>query len=131
MAKPRVLAASVVVRDDRARILLVRRGHEPNKGKWSLPGGKVEAGESLVQAAVRELGEETGLRGRGGHELGVVVTDAVTRTYEIHVFAMPVATGVVVARDDACDVGWFGKEQLADLVLTDRLVEYLTAFGVL
>jgi ADP-ribose pyrophosphatase YjhB (NUDIX family) len=50
---------AVIVRDGRA--LVVKRGHEPRKGEWSLPGGLVELGESLVDALRRELREETGL----------------------------------------------------------------------
>jgi len=46
---------------DRARVLLIRRAHEPLKGEWSLPGGAVDVGESLRAAVVREVREETGL----------------------------------------------------------------------
>jgi len=46
---------------DRGRVLLVRRGHEPLKGQWSLPGGGLEVGESLTAGVVREVSEETGL----------------------------------------------------------------------
>jgi 8-oxo-dGTP diphosphatase len=56
---PIVGVGAVVV--DQDRVLLVQRGHEPLKGKWSLPGGKLELGESLTQAVVREVQEETGL----------------------------------------------------------------------
>jgi 8-oxo-dGTP diphosphatase len=56
---PIVGVGAVVV--DRDRVLLVQRGHEPAKGKWSLPGGILELGESLVQGVVREVEEESGL----------------------------------------------------------------------
>jgi ADP-ribose pyrophosphatase YjhB (NUDIX family) len=56
---PIVGVGAVVV--DRGRVLLVQRGREPSKGKWSLPGGALELGESLVEGIVREVKEETGL----------------------------------------------------------------------
>lgn len=56
---PIVGIGAVVV--DRGRVLLVQRGREPSKGKWSLPGGALELGESLVEGIVREVKEETGL----------------------------------------------------------------------
>lgn len=57
-----VLAASAVVVDADGRVLLVKRGEEPEKGRWSVPGGRVDPGETLAQAAVREAFEETGLQ---------------------------------------------------------------------
>jgi 8-oxo-dGTP diphosphatase len=56
---PLVGVGAVIV--DRGRVLLVRRGHEPLKGQWSLPGGLLELGESLTAGVVREVKEETGL----------------------------------------------------------------------
>ena len=57
---PLVGVGAVVVKD--GRVLLVRRGHEPSKGQWSLPGGMLEVGEGLTAGVVREVKEETGLR---------------------------------------------------------------------
>lgn len=57
---PIVGVGAIVV--DRGRVLLVQRGHEPSKGKWSLPGGMLEIGESLADGVVREVEEETGLQ---------------------------------------------------------------------
>ncbi|MHB1912084.1 MAG: NUDIX domain-containing protein, partial [Acidimicrobiales bacterium] len=57
--RPEVCVGAVVVDDD--RLLLIRRGHGPAAGEWSVPGGRVEAGETLAEAVVREVLEETGL----------------------------------------------------------------------
>ena len=59
--RPEVAVGAIAVDDD--RLLLVRRGHGPAAGLWSVPGGRVEPGETLAEAVVRELGEETGLEG--------------------------------------------------------------------
>ena len=58
----RVVAVGAVIVDDAGRILLVLRKNEPQAGYWSLPGGKVEPGETAVDAVVREVAEETGLQ---------------------------------------------------------------------
>ena len=57
--QPIPAVAAVMVRD--GKLLLIRRGAEPSKGKWSVPGGRVEFGETLVEAVKREVREETGL----------------------------------------------------------------------
>ena len=66
------MAAGVVVVDPIERVLLVRRGRPPAAGEWTLPGGRVEDGESPEAAAVRELREETAIDGRVVASLGVV-----------------------------------------------------------
>ena len=73
--RPFVGVGAVVVRD--GQVLLVRRRHEPLRGAWSLPGGVVEAGETLQAALVREILEETGLEVRVGPI--VEVLDRITR----------------------------------------------------
>ena len=61
-----------VVHDERGRLLVIRRGRAPNRGLWSVPGGRVEAGESVSAAVEREVREETGLAVRAGAEVGRV-----------------------------------------------------------
>ena len=131
-----VAAVGAVVRDDRDRLLLIRRGREPGLGRWSLPGGRVEAGESARQALVREVEEETGLR--------VVVTGLagyVERpgpgevVFQIEDFYARVEPGQdphhLAAGDDATDAGWFPAHRLGDLELVDGLVEALVEWRVL
>ena len=72
-ARPRVPCVGALVHDDEGRLLVVRRRNEPGAGRWSVPGGRVEPGESDLTAVRREVLEETGLhvtvgllRGHGG-----------------------------------------------------------------
>jgi len=100
------------------RFLLVARAKEPNKGRWGFPGGVQELGETVVEGAMRELAEETGLVASGGE--AVATLDAIDRDeaglvryhYTLVVVEIEGATGEPVAGDDAAEVGWFG---LADL----------------
>jgi 8-oxo-dGTP diphosphatase len=130
MELTRVACVGAVVRDDRGRLLLVRRGTEPAKGRWSVPGGRIEPGETAVEAVVRELLEETGLQ--------VVVTGlagTVERTgpsgvvYDIDDFSARLAPGVdpeqVRAGDDAAEAGWFTIAEMEELDDVDALVDGL------
>jgi len=128
----RTLAASVVVRDPQDRILLVLRSFEPDAGCWSVPGGRVEPGESLADAAVREAFEETGLRVVVEREVwSLDVLDGPDHVFEIHDFLAHVVGGNMVAGDDAADIGWFEREQMERMALTPDLLTYLTRYSVL
>lgn len=126
-----VLAASAVITDARGRVVLVKRGKEPQKGRWSVPGGSVEAGETLEEAAAREALEETGLVVSIGRELWTLTTSTDDgRLYEIHDFAATVVSGELAAGDDADDARWVRPEELNDLVLTVGLIAYLRRAGI-
>lgn len=123
-------AAAVVVRED-GRLLLVRRGREPQRGRWSVPGGKVEPGETVAEAAVREAFEETGARVRAEHELGVVhVPGGPDLVYEVHDVAATYLGGALRPGDDADAVRWATPEELPGLETTDGLLEHLARFGI-
>jgi 8-oxo-dGTP diphosphatase len=124
------LGASVVIVADGA-ILLVQRGHEPQLGRWSVPGGRVEPGETLEEAAKREAYEETGLEVRIGAELWSLLIPDGDRTFEVHDFAATVTGGTLLAGDDAADVRWIPFDELEDLPLTDGLMGYLRGGGIL
>ena len=125
-----ILGASAVIVADGA-ILLVRRGHEPQLGRWSVPGGKQEPGETLHQTAEREAYEETGLEVRVGAELWSLTIPSGDVTYEVHDFAATVTGGTLHAGDDAADVRWVPFAELDLLPLTDGLMGYLTRGGII
>jgi 8-oxo-dGTP diphosphatase len=125
-----ILGASAVIVADGA-ILLVQRGHEPQLGRWSVPGGRQEHGETLEETARREAYEETGLEVRIGEELWDLTIAAGDVTYEVHDFAATVAGGTLRAGDDAADVRWIPLDELDQWPLTEDLLGYLTRGGIL
>jgi 8-oxo-dGTP diphosphatase len=127
-----VPAASAVILDAEGRILLVQRGREPGRGLWSVPGGKAEPGETLAEAAAREVLEETGLRVEVGRELwSLRIPAGDGRTYDVHDFEARLLGGELRPDDDAADARWVTPEELRLLPLTDDLDVYLAEAGVL
>jgi 8-oxo-dGTP diphosphatase len=128
----RIPCVGAIVRDSAGRLLLIKRGHDPEAGRWSLPGGRVEPGESDAQALVREIGEETGLIVRPGRLVGAVDRPGPGGSVlEIRDYAATVTGGTLAAGDDATDARWVAAADVARLVLTTGLAEALTAWGVL
>jgi 8-oxo-dGTP diphosphatase len=110
------VAAGAVVLDPNERVLLVRRGRAPAAGEWTLPGGRVEEGESPGAAAVRELHEETAVDGSVVASLGVVEVEREGIRYSIHEYLVALAgEGLARASDDAADVRWAERDELAAL----------------
>ena len=110
---------------ENARVLLAKRAHPPIEGQWSIPGGALEIGELVREAAVREAREETGLIVEPAELLGVF--DRVLRNPEqrvqyhyvlIDFLCRPVA-GELCAASDAAEVRWFTREELPALNLAD------------
>lgn len=121
-----------VIRDDKGLLLLVKRGHEPGAGLWSLPGGRIEPGETDAEALVREMREETGLKVEPGPLLGAVQRPAGDGdVLEIRDYAATVTGGTLIPGDDAADARWVSAADLDSLAMTEGLVEALTTWGVL
>lgn len=134
MGQERVQAVGAVVQDAAGRLLLVLRGREPSAGVWSIPGGKVEPGESREAAVRREVLEETGLVVETVAPVGVVERPTADgRVFEIHDYTARLLSdpGTAVAADDADDVGWFSPAEVRALDCVPGLVEALEDWGVL
>jgi 8-oxo-dGTP diphosphatase len=121
-----------IIRDADGRLLLIRRGHEPGKGLWSIPGGRVEDGESDEVAVAREVLEETGLIVAVGQLIGSVRRPAGTADaeFDIRDYAASVISGTLSAGDDADDAAWAGPSELDTLSLVEGLLDTLRSWGV-
>jgi ADP-ribose pyrophosphatase YjhB (NUDIX family) len=121
-----------IITDDTGRLLLIQRGHEPEEGRWSLPGGRVKPGESDPEAVAREVREETGLNVEPGRLIGAVERPAPGgAVVDIYDYAASVSDGQLAAGDDAADARWIDPGGIGQLSLTSGLAETLAAWGVL
>lgn len=128
--QPVVGVGAIIV--DRGRVLLVKRRNPPLQGRWSLPGGRVELGETLVEAVRREVAEECGL----DVEVGALV-DVVDRIHHDaagvveHHFVLADyvcrsrAPGAAVAGSDAADVCWAGLDELPTLGVAAATIDVI------
>ena len=126
---PRVGVGGVVLHE--GHVLLVRRSRPPVAGKWSIPGGMVELGETTAEAVVREIEEECGLRVRLGGVAGVL--DRVTRDPDgrvryhwvlVDYVAFP-ESGMLTAGSDAADAQWVRIDDVETLDVTDGLIDMI------
>jgi len=113
-ADPKVAVGVFVERDE--KILLVQRSFNPHQGKWSLPAGFVNAGESPADAARRECLEETSLNARILHILDIYTEKEHAGGADfIIIYAAEVISGQLAAADDAADAAWFSRDNLPEL----------------
>ena len=126
---PLVGVGSIIIEDD--RVVLVKRAHPPIQGHWSIPGGVLEVGEMIREAAVREASEETGLIVEPGELLGVfdrILRDPENRVqyhYVLIDFLCRKMGGELLAASDAAEVRWFKREELLTLNLADDTLEVI------
>lgn len=129
-ARPELCVGAIAVDDD--QLLMIRRGRGPAQGDWSLPGGRVDPGETLAEAVVRELAEETGLEGVCEQLIGWVERIDADYHYVILDFAVTIVSGdEPVAGDDAAEAAWVPLYQVAELSLTEGLAEFLHDHGII
>jgi len=120
---PLVGIGAVIIED--SRVVLVKRAHPPLQAEWSIPGGVLEVGELVREAAIREAREETGLTVEPGELLGVydrVLRDATNRVqyhYVLIDFLCRRVAGDLAAASDAAEVRWFSREELPALKLAE------------
>jgi ADP-ribose pyrophosphatase YjhB (NUDIX family) len=124
--RPLVGVGAVVIHE--GRVLLIRRGKEPLRGRWSVPGGTLELGETLKQAVVREVLEETGVEVRPRDV--VMVFDRIERAagavryhYVIIDYLCDYVSGMPRAGDDAEAVALVAKDDLPGYDLPDKALE--------
>ena len=129
-AQPRMAVGAVIVEDD--ALLLIRRANEPGAGRWSLPGGRVDWGETLAHAVVREVFEETGIECVVGDLVGWV--ERITEEFHYVIFdfaAQLLSFEDPVAGDDALEVAWVPLHEVDQLDLVDGLAEFLAEHGII
>ncbi|HVM10659.1 MAG TPA: NUDIX domain-containing protein [Acidimicrobiales bacterium] len=125
-----VCVGAVVVYDD--ELLLIRRGHGPGAGEWSVPGGRVEGGEMLAEAVLREVREEAGVEVVCGSLLGVVERIHDDRHFVILDYQATVLEKQdPVPGDDAVEARWVPLTDVAELRLVEGLAEFLHEHGVI
>jgi 8-oxo-dGTP diphosphatase len=131
-ALPVVPCVGAVVHDSAGRLLLIRRGHEPGRGLWSVPGGRVEPGETLAAAVEREVREETGLAVRAGEPVGSVRIPGPGVVFEVVDLACSLDPPEQQPRagDDADEVAFADAATLAQLACTPGLLDTLRGWGV-
>ncbi len=134
-AKPvPIPAVGIVCFNDDGQVLLIRRGNPPRQGEWSMPGGKLEWGEKAVDAALRELAEETGVTAEILGLIEVVdgiftsrTTGDVTRHYVLIDYVAHYLSGTVAAGDDASEARFVALDTIETYGLWDETIRIIHA----
>lgn len=127
---PQLCVGALAIRDE--HLLLIQRGTEPGRGLWSLPGGRVEPGETLAEAVVRETLEETGLDVLCDELVGWVERITGSHHFVIMDFAIAVlGRAEAVAGSDAMAVRWVPLWEVSEIQLVDGLLDFLADHDVI
>jgi 8-oxo-dGTP diphosphatase len=132
---PKAAVGAVVI--EKEQVLLVKRKFPPQKGKWAIPGGLVKLGETLQEAAQREIKEETGLIIKAKepvHSFDLIERDSKGKILFHYVIVDLLADyidGEITPADDASDAGWFRHDEIEGLDISDNTKKLLVKIGFL
>lgn len=131
MLAPQVAVGAIIQRD--GELLMVKRAQEPAAELWSIPGGRVEAGELLADALRREVLEETGLSVEVGELAGILEVPGTELHYVILDYFVTISGDDTTPRpgSDVSDARWVPLADIATLECTPRFVETMKAWKVL
>jgi ADP-ribose pyrophosphatase YjhB (NUDIX family) len=119
----RVDCVGALVYDEERRLLVVKRAHDPGRGLWSIPGGRVEPGEDDPTAVTREVAEETGLTVEVGDLVGEVERPGPPgKLYVIRDYEATAVGGTLTAGDDASDARYVTRSEFLALSTATLLV---------
>jgi len=129
--KPFALSAKVLIRDDNGHCLLLKRSmsSKGNPGKWDLPGGKVDAGESLEEGLLREVAEETGLTISLLHVLGAAESETSAKKVAYLILEGRLESGQLRLSSEHDDYTWADRQGLAKADIAEQFSHILKAYS--